>query len=119
MDEAQTRRLVYPASNVLELLLASDVSWDHEPKGSFKRNTVKLFQVFSTAAYISPLSKSVNELTFTFTPPHCLSVPAHKNYILSMAPCLVTVQQLDPIRAGRQQQKMARDVISTVNQKVQ
>lgn len=31
MDEEQTHPSVYPASNALELLRASDASWDHEP----------------------------------------------------------------------------------------
>jgi hypothetical protein len=31
MDEEQTCQSTYPASNVLEQLRASGVSWDHEP----------------------------------------------------------------------------------------
>lgn len=40
MDEEQTPQSVYPASNALELLLASDASWDHEPTGVLNRNAV-------------------------------------------------------------------------------
>lgn len=35
MDEEQTHRSAYPASNALELPLASDASWNHEPQLSF------------------------------------------------------------------------------------